>query len=216
MTFNFNLFFETIGKYFWKQLSLFSYVLLLLIAPICASLFLYFQSESIENLRFSVNQSLRKGKNALYQKEKKEKFLLRYGHSDPYFLDKEIESLKFLENEKIKLQQWISHAAVSEKETLLERLAYIEGNENRLSFVEDEIFISKFCKETLEKQRHPIQIDLADLKNLLKQIEDIPFQKNALNRPQLMISEFNLSKKIAPLKNEVLEVEMNLLKREFF
>src|SRR3990167_1522168 len=141
-------------------MSLLSYVLLLLLAPICSFLILYFQNESIENLRYTVNQSLRKVKNAHYKKERKEKFLSRYSQIDPFFLDKEIESMKFLENEKKQLHQWISHAAVSEKETLLERLAFIEGSQNQLSFIEDEISISKLCKETSEKQRHPIEMDL--------------------------------------------------------
>jgi hypothetical protein len=72
-------------------------------------------------------------------------------------------------------------------------------------------------KETLEKQKMPIELDEEDLKNLLALIEETPFHLALpkMNRPQLIISDFSLTKKNAPLQNEVFELRMDILKREF-
>ena len=72
-------------------------------------------------------------------------------------------------------------------------------------------------KEVEEKQRHPVQMDESDLKQILSLIEDLPVDSflPSAGSPQLLIKEFRLKKQETPLHTEVFEVEMDLLKREF-
>jgi len=53
------------------------------------------------------------------------------------------------------------------------------------------------------------------LKTLVHLIEETDPLKNSGQRPQLLISDFSMAKKNTLLQNEVFEIKMDLLKREF-
>jgi hypothetical protein len=213
----FDDFFERSGKFFFQKMRPPFFLLLLGIAPLASGFFLFQQRKSIEVFQEQFSSVALKAKTAFEKKRRKERFLEIHKHSDPYFLDQEIESLSFLSSEKERLKSWLSHPAIANKSALQKRLHFLESDQNRLSFIDDEIQISKFMKETLEKQKMPIELDEEDLKNLLALIEETPFHLALpkMNRPQLIISDFSLTKKNAPLQNEVFELRMDILKREF-
>ena len=210
------MFLERCGKLFFSQMRpLFFYILTLF--PLISSVaFLILQNMSIQDMEERFTQAIGKGKIATDRKAKKDRFLLRYSQAEPYFLDHQIESLTFLQKEKDRLSSLLSHPALPDKAALKERLAYIEGEQNRLVFTEENIRTSAQVIETDEKQRFPIQIDEDDLQKLLSLIEDMPVGNHfsARQGPQLIVRDLKL-KKISPLQTEVFEAEFDLLKREF-
>jgi hypothetical protein len=192
--------FEQIGRWALKPLgSLFS--LFLCSIPLCTAYFIHSKHVLLERIEEQFFTARKRGKAAFERKEREEKFLAHHAHSDSYFLDKEIESLQFLEKETSLLNQWASHPAMHFYNPL-------NLSENRLIFSEEKTQTSPLCKETIEIQRHPIKINETDLKKLLSLIEEIP--SNLTGRPQLLITDFHL----VP-KEGLLEIQMNLLKREF-
>jgi len=209
------MFFEKMGRLLFAKIRLPFFIVLLILPPLFSALYLFSKTQMIETLQDRFFLAMKKGKTAFARKERKEKFLARHSKPDPYFLDKEIESLSFLTNEQVSLKQWLLHPALSHKDLLADRLHFLQSAENRLSFSEEEIQLSKLCKETVEKQRKPVEIDSEDLKKLLCQIEEIPTIDDTQKRPQLLITHFSLHKKATPLHNEVFEIQMELLKREF-
>lgn len=215
--------FEKIGRFLFQKNRMPVFLFSLSIGPLLAAIFLYMEKQSFNALEETSSLAMRKVKSAFHRKTRKEAFLAKHENSDPYFLDKEIESLCFLNQEKKQLKDWLSHPAVSNKDKLHRRIHFLENGENRLSFSEDEIQVSKTCKETLEKQRYPIEIDPNDLQNLLSIIEESTNEEKEMDnkpsslkgRPQLVICNFSMTKKNTPLQNEVFEITMDLLKREF-
>lgn len=140
---------------------------------------------------------------------KKRLWLSRYGQSDPYFLDHELESHPLLSREIDFLDALSLHPALKDRTELNKRLAFLSGDDNRLTFVEETIRSTHAWKETHEKLLHPVQIDEEDLQRLLKTIEG-----EGEMRPQLLISDLKLNKKQFPFHNEGFELDLRLLKRE--
>jgi len=210
----FHRFLELSGRFFFQKLRTPFFLLLLATGPLLSSFFLFSEKQTTEVFQDQFSSIAQKAKTAFAKKTRKEKFLETHKNSDPYFLDKEIESLAFLETEKARLKSWLTHPAIANKEALKKRLSFLEGRQNRLSFVDDEIQLGKSCKETLEKQRERVEVDVEDLKHLLALIEEIQGEAN-LKRPQLLICDFSLKKKATELQNEIYELKMDLLKREF-
>lgn len=223
MSGNIRRFFEKIGRFLLQKNRMPVFLFSLSIGPLLAAFFLYVEKQSFTVLEETSSLAMRKAKSAFHRKMRKDIFLAKHENSDPYFLDKEIESLSFLNHEKNDLKGWLSHPAVSNKEKLLRRIHFLENGENRLSFSEEETQMSKTCKETMEKQRYPIEIDPADLQSLLSHIEEIPNEEkpgsniasSSKGRPQLLVCNFSMRKKNTPLQNEVFEITMDILKREF-
>lgn len=210
-------FFETCGRFFFQRVGLPIFLVLISVIPICTGLFLYLEKQKVSELKEQRTTVMKRAKTAFERKERKEVFIQEHTNSDPYFLDKEIESFVFLKNEKNRLASWLAHPAIANKEKIMKRLSFLGSEENRLSFTEDDIQTSKTCKETMEKQRSPVELDCDDLKQLLSLIEDLPAESvsSTKRRPQLLISNFSLSKKKTILQSEVFEMKMDLLKREF-
>jgi len=166
--------FEKIGRFLFQKNRMPIFLFSLSIGPLVAAFFLYHEKQSFNVLEETSSVAMRKAKSAFQRKTRKEAFLTKHENSDPYFLDKEIESLCFLNQEKNQLKGWLSHPAISNKDKLYRRIHFLENGENRLSFSEDEIQVSKTCKETVEKQRYPIEIDASDLQKLLSIVEESP------------------------------------------
>lgn len=207
--------FEKLGRIFFMQMRPLFFFVLCAIPLIIAALFLYSQHAKLEELETRFAAAARKEKLALERKARKETFLERYSHADPYFLDQKIESFLLLESERARLDSLMHHSAFPESPSIQERLEFL--NKNRFRFTEENIVASTDIKEVDEKQRHPVQMDETDLKKILSLIEDLPID-SALpsnDSPQILIKEFRLKKKQTSLQTEIFEVEMDLLKREF-
>jgi len=208
---------EKIGKYCFSQISpLLFYGLLF--SPIALSTgYFFLKMIHIEDIEAQFYTTCAKGKAALKKKEKRDAFIQRYSLPNPYFLDEQIESLSFLQNEQNELSMLIQHPAVADKQPLENRLAFLTKGSNRFAFTEEAIRSSSRIKETEEKQKHPVEMNEEDLKKVLSLVEDVaidPYPQRE-HRPQLIITQFHLSRKETPVKTDVLEIDMRFTKREF-
>jgi hypothetical protein len=211
------MFLERCGKFLFAKLRLPFFYLLLFTPWALVVVLLWMEKSDLETFEERFSRAAAKGKSALEKKMRKDQFLDYYSHSNPYFLDRYIEPLAFLEKEKEQLLFLLSHPALPQKEAIATRLAFLSGAENRLSFREENISTARGIKETEEKQRHPIQLDLEDLQKLLSRIENCPIGSfTPLEQsPQLLITEMKLRQIQTPLQNYVFELELQLLNREF-
>jgi len=211
------MFLEFLGKLFFSHARPTFFYSFLLLPFFLVGSFLLSRFTAEEQLEARFVDAARKGKSALERKIRKERFIARYSESDPFFLDKEIESLLFLEKELSKIKSVIHHPALSNKRFLQERLEFLESRSNRLAFTEESIRLGARIKETEEKQRHSVEMNESDLKTLLARIEDIPISgaQPAPKMPQLLMKELRIKKTQTPLHSESYEVEMELLKREW-
>lgn len=207
------MFLEKAGRFLFKSIPaplFFSGIILL---PICVVIFLFFQKQSVDAMQGDIVRTMAKAKTAFEKKERKERFLERHRQSDPRFLDTTLATLSFLSSEKERLLSLGSHPALVNRREVSSRIRFIEGEENRLRFQEEGVQIAKQYKEIIEKQKRPVEMDSDDLNRALALIEES--QVTCDLRPQLIITDFSLHKKTTPLRNEVLEIKMDLLKREF-
>lgn len=209
------MFLEKCGQFFFLRMRPPFFFVLAILPLIAVALFLSQKSSELEDLEERFASAARKEKLALERKARKERFLHRYSHANPYFLDNQIESFPLLENERQKLEALLHHPAFPESQSIKDRLAFLK--ENRFAFTEEKIEVSSQMKEVEERQRHPVQMDESDLKQILSLIEDVPIETFSAvsGTPQILIKNFLLKKQETPLHTEVFEVEMDLLKREF-
>ncbi len=209
------MFLENCGKlFFLKMRPLFFFMLL--IAPLSLALFILSQeARLIQGMQERFLAAKKKERLAMERKEEKKRFLERYSHADPYFLDQVIESFPLLAAEKKELEFIANHPAFPESIVIQERLAFLK--ENKLAFREEKIETSQEKKEVEEVQRYPVQMDENDLKAILSLLEDVPIDANVpkSHAPQILIKNFRLKKQETPLHTNVFEVEMTLIKREF-
>ena len=207
---------EGFAQFVFKRLRLPLFLGLLAAGPFCAGVFLLLEKQSVDMLYAQHLAGKTKVKTAVARKERRERFMAKRVNADSYFLNKKLEELPFLTAEKEELNNWLAHPAVSNKEPLQQRLRFLETGNNHLVFREDDVQLSKLYKETIEKQQDSVEMDEMDLKNLLSIIEELPANPlDSVGRAQLIISEFSLHKKRTFLQKEVIEVKMDLFKREF-
>lgn len=211
------MFLELIGKFCFHRLRPSFFYALIFFPTLLILIYLFFQSLELFELEENFNHSLEKGRSALQKKRSQDRFIERYNHADPYFLDQQIESLPLLQNECSEIRSLIKHPAIARRDFLEERLEFLLGRENRIRFNEQNIRTSQNIKETEEKQRYPVQVDEEDLKRILCLVEDISIESYhpAENQPQLLIQNFRLHRQTTSLATEVFTLDMTLLKREF-
>lgn len=137
--------------------------------------------------------------------------------ADHFYIDKELETLSFLEPEIEVLQKIVSQKNFPDDEGIKKRLEFLMGSGNDLVFNEGVVQNYGPFQEVLETQAHPVEINVFDLKKILSRIEGIEIADNEIlkSRPQLLILDFKLDKKTSPDKNETYQLSMKLLKREF-
>ncbi len=209
------MFLEQMGKFFFSRMRPVFFFVLAAFPLLGAVLFLYLEYSQLQDLQQRFAKAARKEKLSFERKERRERFLHRYSQADPYFLDQKIEAFAFLQKEKQHLDALLYHPAFPNHQAFRDRLAFIE--DNRLTFIEENIHNSSQIKEVDEKQRSPVQMDENDLQKILSLLEDVPVGPYvpSPNSPQILIKDFRLKKQETSLQTEVFEVEMDLLKREF-
>lgn len=141
----------------------------------------------------------------------------KYHNADHFYIDKNLETLQFLKPELEELQKLTANPNYIEDEVTRKRLEFLTGKQNHLVFTESHVQTTPFFVEMIETLVHPVEINVADLKNILALIEGRPIGEfqTALQRPQLQILDFKLEKKTIREGNEVFDLNMKLLKREF-
>jgi len=137
--------------------------------------------------------------------------------SDHYYLDKHLETLKFLEPEIEGLHKLESNKNYAGDENVKQRLDFLTGNANTLQFSEGNVQSFQYVQEISDTLVHPVEVNVSDLKKILSLIEgvDIPPNSPPADRPQLIILDFRIDKKEINSKNEVYTLNLKLLKREY-
>lgn len=140
-----------------------------------------------------------------------------YKDADHFYIDKQLETLQFLEPEIESLQTAMNNKNIAEDETLKKRYEQLVGSGNSLSFSEGVVQSSPVLQEVVESLIHPVEVDVDNLKEVLAKIEGVEIGSYGPgpNRPQLIITDFKIDKKNAIDKNEVFQLNLKLLKREY-
>lgn len=134
----------------------------------------------------------------------------KYSDADYFYLDNQVETLSFLKKEREALESLFQNPSFTGNEAAEKRYAFLLGEANRLHFTEGSVQSGEGLQETIEIQAHPVEIDTQDLKEILVRLEG-----NRPGKPQLVITDFKLNKKAHPNGNQVFELNLKLLKREF-
>ncbi len=140
-----------------------------------------------------------------------------YSKADHFYIDKNLEKLRFLEPEIAALKKISENQNFADNEIVRKRLEFLTGSQNHLSFTETAVQSTPQFQEMTEVQAHPIEVNQADIRKILSLIEGVEFgsAKPIPEKPQLYFLEFKLDKKSGADKNEVYTLNMKLLKREF-
>lgn len=136
--------------------------------------------------------------------------LTQYQNSDPMYLAEKIESMALLEKERKTLTKLVGNQTVPCSDAFERRYRLITSDENRIFFKENERLSQEGIEESLLSLAHPVEIDSSDLHRLLMHIEEVGGQ-----RPQLLLTLFDLKRKTIETGGEVFSLDMELLKREF-
>lgn len=140
-----------------------------------------------------------------------------FKESDHFYVDKHLETLSFLEPEVEELQKLVNNKNFAGDENVKKRLEFLTGSGNNLLLSEGSVQAYPFFQETAASLAHPIEVNLEDLKELLALIEGqtIGPYKPGPGRPQLIITDFKIDRKEATEGNEVLLLNLKILKREY-
>lgn len=200
------------------QSRLLLYLLVLGILPVVISLFI------VMNQRGSVNSSLAFVENIqtqAYLNDKRQAvnvaIIEHYRDADKFYIDKNLETLTFLEPEIRGLTKVVDNKNFAGDEKIYKRLEFLTSAENRLLFSEGPAEVYPHFQESTAALAHAVQINISDLKKILSLIEGVDIEefKPGLGRPQMLITDFELSKKQINEGNDVLSLNMKVLKREF-
>jgi len=142
----------------------------------------------------------------------------RHQKADPHFVNSSLEALPLLEEETEALRKILDNPAFPESALTKKRLDFLQGMDNKLIFTEENIQTYPHFKETTEKLRRAVEIDLNDLYKILAKVEGVKIKLHSPDplSPQLIITHFKLERKKKSHKNEVFLLNLKLLKREFY
>lgn len=140
-----------------------------------------------------------------------------YKDADHFYIDKHVETLTFLEPEVESLQKLVNNKNFAGDEAVRKRLEQLTGTANTMVFSEGIVQSTPNFQEVTETLVHPVEINAMDLQKILSRIEGVPIGPftPGPNRPQLVILDFKLDRKNITEKNEVFNLNLKLLKREF-
>lgn len=156
-----------------------------------------------------------------HNREKKQSInmavIYHYRDVDHFYIDKNLETLVLLEPEIESLKTALSNPNFPEDENIKKRVEVLSGTGNSLTFTEGIVQSTPLFQEVTETLVHPVEINIADLQQILCRIEGIKIGECSPlpHRPQLIILDFKLEKKNVSEKNQTFVLNLKLLKREF-
>jgi len=194
------------------------YLLLIGLIPIFVALFGFISSQGhLSEMRSSLNEM--RDMALIREKRQAVNMAVRnhFRDADHFYIDKYLETLNFLEPEVEGLQNLLDNKNIADDEAIRKRLEFLTGSGNTLSFSEGVVQSTPYFQEISETLVHPVEVNSNDIQKILSRIEglDIGHYSPSPNRPQLIVLEFKLDRKSLNEKNEVMSLNMKLLKREF-
>jgi len=194
------------------------YLVTLGVLPILLLFFFFFGK--VDELD-DVENSIQNLKLFAFEKEKKQSVnkavRSHFSEADHFYIDKNLENLRFLLPEIENLEEIIRNPHFTEDEGVRKRLEFLTSPQNKLRFTESGVQSTAYFQEVIETLAHPVEVNSTDLKQILSLVEGIEIDtyKPLEGRPQLIILDFKLDKKSGGQNNDVFELNMKLLKREF-
>lgn len=141
----------------------------------------------------------------------------QYSEADHHYIDKTLEKLPLLSEEREALQKVSKQKTGIFDDRLVARLKKLKSD-NNLVFSEGVVQSYPGFQETVETLTHPVEVSVSDVKHILTMVEGVDmdgFHADE-NMPQLLVTQFSLNRKKISEHNEVFELNMKLLKREFY
>lgn len=133
-----------------------------------------------------------------------------YADIEQFYLENQLESLAFLKKEKEALEHLLNNPTFTGNEAAEKRYAFLSSEANRFEWIQGSTQVIEGIQQSDLLLAHPVEIDAQDLKEILMRIEG-----SRKAKPQLIVTDFKLNKKELSGGNEVFELNMKLLKREF-
>ncbi|HUD01043.1 MAG TPA: hypothetical protein VMR37_01835 [Rhabdochlamydiaceae bacterium] len=131
----------------------------------------------------------------------------RVQKSNPHYLTQVVEPLPLLAPELRRVQALARQYPANN--ALQERLSFLQGDKNRIHFVEQTQRAGSFFQETELKMQSSVQMNEEDLRKFLTAIEEDQNQ----DRPLLLVKEFEL-KRIKEKADEIVyDIQVELIKR---
>lgn len=175
------------------------------------------QSETIDQLHAMIESVEEKA--MAYKRRQSDNMAVieHYREADHFYIDKYLETLNFLEPETEALQKIVSHKNFPGDNNIKKRFDHLSGSANNMAFTEGVVQSYPLYQETTETLVHPIEVNVEDVKKILARIEGVSIgqYKPGPNRPQLIILDFKMDKKKHENGNEVFNLNLKLLKREY-
>lgn len=178
--------FAGIGGYFLKEKRAWAYV----------------EEELLQTSYLSTLKMQKQSLNNLVRKQ--------YCQADPMYLEHQFQGFRPLARERYALEKLTKTHNYTGAESIEKRLTFLNQGNNHLAFIEKNPGRGENLCETWEVMSHPIEVDVDDLKDILDIIEGAHTQK-----PQLIVRDFQLTRKTKTSGNEVYDLSMALIKREF-
>lgn len=211
------MFLESFGKTLFSKIRPLFFYFILCLLPLSAIGYVYIRHSHLQALEDRLFATSKKGVLALERKFRKERFIDHYSKISPSIWEEQIQSLVFLKPERDQIAALLQHPALIKSRILQERFSFLTTAPNRFVFQEKAFRSSSQMKETEEQLRHPVQMNTADLHQVLCYIENIPISSflPPLETPQMFLLDFKMKKIQTPLHSEAYEVDMELLKRKW-
>lgn len=201
-------------KRWTSQLSLQRLLLYLACAALLPSLFIvlyYHQKKSSwEEVMQKVHEVDRLSSNYARAQALNRTVRQVYKETDQFYLENQLESLSFLKKERASLERLFKNQIFTGNESAERRFSFICSSANRLEWLQTAAQTFDGIQETEVHLSHPVEVDASDLREILNRIES-----HRKGSPQLVVTNFKLSKKAQANGNEVFELNLKLLKREF-
>ncbi len=207
--------FEKIGKATLYKYFFHGFACFLLFSSLSLFVFFFSKERTLAEQASRLSSLCEKRNETLQKRIYKKDFLAQYQAFDPFFLEKNLETLFLLKKESQEIESHLRHPAFFSQEDLRCRLEFLQGNQNRIKFKEDAFRHSPLFDEVELSLTHPVEINKDDLATILSNIEGVKIQKNLLppGRPQLIIRKMELEKKKET--QETLLLNLQLVKREY-
>lgn len=196
-------------------------IIYLLVAGLLPIVLVWFTFSSRLSTVSQLEDTMYRLQDMAFSREKKQALNMavrnHYREADHFYIDKNIETLSFLQPEIESLRNILKDTSLPEDENIKKRLDYLTGSENNMVFIEGVVQSTPVMQEVTETLAHPVEVNIEDIKQILCKIEAVPMNgcTPPLLQPQLLILDFKLEKKNVTEKNQVYMLNLKLLKREF-
>ncbi|HSX03208.1 MAG TPA: hypothetical protein VLG76_00590 [Rhabdochlamydiaceae bacterium] len=187
---------------------------LALLPSLIYALYFFNRIDTLDNFQEQVYRLAKKSETLKSKKEEEDLFLKKLKAADHFYIDKCLEAQVFLEPEFKRYQAILAYD--SEDLWTKRRVQFLTEGTNQLRFSEQNLKSSGGFQEVEEVQQRPVEMNLEDLKKLLSNIEEVEIGSFSphTNGPQLIIKNFDLTRKKLKEQEEVYLINLQLIKRE--